>query len=162
MMNLYFCPKCRWPSENEDICLVCQLRREHGPNTYIEKLLETILSTDPSRVGMAIDILTKKMKEPRAIIPMLVLIKNSEYPERLVMAARGLGRLNDRAAVPYLANLLEDDRKPFVARIASAETLGSLGGRQARQTLERAVDVPVSFLPALIPLADLPQSLSPS
>jgi HEAT repeat protein len=55
-----------------------------------------------------------------------------------VLAARGLGWLGDPQAIPALSDLLLDENKPFVARIAAAEAVGSLGGESARCALEQA------------------------
>ena len=55
------------------------------------------------------------------------------------MAARGIGNLGNQAAIPALIDLLQDAQHPFVARIAAAQALGKLGGRLAREALERAV-----------------------
>src|SRR3990172_9481171 len=97
-----------------------------------------ILSADPQRVGMAIDVLTKQLHEPRAIIPTAILAGSEVDAHRLVMAARGLGWLGDRAAVPVLTNLLLNPGKPYVARVAAAQSLGLLGGELARAALSRA------------------------
>ncbi|MDI6693970.1 MAG: HEAT repeat domain-containing protein [Anaerolineales bacterium] len=100
--------------------------------------METIFSPDPTRVGMAIDVLTKWIHEPRAITPLQMLLLSDVDAHRLVLAARGLGRLGDRAAVTALADILLDPNKPFVARVAAAHSLGSLGGEEALGALKRA------------------------
>ncbi len=100
--------------------------------------METIFSPDPTRVGMAIDVLTKRIHEPRAITPMQMLLSSDADAHRLVMAARGLGWLGDRASVAALADFLLDPLKPFVARVAAAHSLGLLGGEEAIEVLKRA------------------------
>jgi HEAT repeat protein len=137
-MELFFCPNCRSPSIQPDHCPQCNLTRNGKPETYTGKLLATILSNDPTRVGMAIDVLTTWMHEPKAVIPLLSLLQSPTDAHRLVMAARGLGRLGDNAAVPALIEVLKNAELPFVARIASAQALGELGGKDARQALEQA------------------------
>jgi HEAT repeat protein len=109
---------------------------------YVERLLETVLSEETSRVGMAVDVLTKWLHEPRAIVPLTMLLDLKADPYPLVLAARGLARLGDPQAVPALAELLLDENKPFVARIAAAEALGDLGGENARRALEQATASP--------------------
>jgi HEAT repeat protein len=138
MMRLYFCPECRSASAIEDVCLTCRQVRNGEALSYREKLLETLFSTDPTRVGMAVDILTTWVHEPRAIVPLLMLLKQDVDAYRYVIAARGLGWLGDQAAVPALIELLFDQRKPFVARIAAARSLGLLGSQTAIPALQLA------------------------
>ena len=109
------------------------------PETYTEKLLTTIFSSDPTRVGMAIDILTEWLHDQRALDPLLALLKSPVDAHRLVMAARGLGHLGNPTAVPSLIDLLQDAHRPFVARVAAAHTLGQLGGDSAREALQQSV-----------------------
>lgn len=106
--------------------------------------METVLSEETGRAGMAVDVLTKWLHEPRAIVPLMILLQQDSDPYPLVLAARGLGRLGDPKAVPALAELLLDEDKPFVARIAAAEALGSIGGEHARYALEQATESPRS------------------
>ncbi|HEY5572396.1 MAG TPA: HEAT repeat domain-containing protein [Anaerolineales bacterium] len=136
-MDLLFCPKCRYPSTG-GLCPTCNIACDSPPETYIEKLMGAILSADPQRVGMAIDVLTKQLHEPRAIIPIAILARSEVDAHRLVMAARGLGWLGDHAAVPLLTDLLLNPDKPYVTRVAAAQSLGLLGGERARAALRRA------------------------
>lgn len=137
-MELFFCPRCRYPSTAEDVCPRCNLPRNTGAVTYAEKLMETVISADPSRVGMAIDVLTKWLHEPRTIVPLLFLLQGDVDAYRMVMAARGLGWLGDSTAIPALVDLLHDKTRPFVARVAAAQALGQLGGEPAEANLRQA------------------------
>lgn len=137
-MDLLFCPNCRHPSTRE-LCPTCGVACDSPARTYIEKLLGTVVSAEPERVGMAVDVLAKRLREPRALVPLSILAQSDVDAHRLVMAARGLGWLGDRAAVPVLAALLMDPEKPFVARVAAAQSLGMLGGEQAITALSRSL-----------------------
>jgi HEAT repeat protein len=119
---------------------MCELQRIGKAETYVEKLMETVFSPDPTRVGMAIDVLVDWLHEPRAVTPLLMLLQADVDVHRLVMAARGLGGLGDRAAIPLLSRLLSDPTKPFVARIAAAKSLGQLGGATAETALRLAAN----------------------
>lgn len=141
-MNLAFCPSCRYPATRNDLCPKCGTPCTAQAETYVEKLLETVLSEETNRAGMAVDVLTKWLYEPRTIVPLTMLLGRKDDPYPLVLAARGLGRLGDPQAVPALAELLLDENKPFVGRIAAAEALGSLGGGSARSALEQATTSP--------------------
>ena len=112
--------------------------------------METVLSEETGRAGMAVDVLTKWLHEPRAIVPLMILLQQDSDPYPLVLAARGLGWMGDPQAVPALAELLLDENKPFVARIATAEALGGLGGENARRALEQAT---VSRRPSVVKAA---------
>lgn len=141
-MNLAFCSACRWPALAGESCPQCHRPCDSPAHSYAERLLETVLSSDTSRAGMAVDVLTKWMREPRALVPLTILLERPSDPYPLVLAARGLGRLRDTRAVPALARLLLDEAKPFVARVAAAEALGQIGGEAARRALEQALSSP--------------------
>jgi hypothetical protein len=134
-----FCPNCRQPCASQQPCPTCQVICDAEPVTYTEKLLTAIFSPDPTRVGMAIDVLTERLHDQRALNPLLILLQSPVDAHRLVMAARGLGRLGNQAAVPVLIYLLQDTEKPFVARISAAQALGRLGGKMARDALQQAI-----------------------
>jgi HEAT repeat protein len=137
-MSLFFCPSCRRAAFGQEICPKCGIPSNSPAMDYPEKLLETILSPDTSRAGMAVDVLTKNLHDPRTIVPLILLLHKEGDPYLLVLASRGLGALGDPQAIPELVELLLDEGKPFVARIASAEALGAIGGKEARQALEAA------------------------
>lgn len=113
-------------------------------NTYVEKLLETVLSKETSRAGMAVDVLTKWLHEPRSIVPLMMLLEQKSDPYLLVIGARGLGWLGDVAAVPALAKLLLNERQPYVARVAAADALGRIGGEESLRVLQQAKESPRS------------------
>ena len=143
-MSLAFCPSCRYPATRDDLCPKCGTACTVQAETYVERLLETVLSEETNRAGMAVDVLTKWQHEPRVIVPLTMLLGRKGDPYPLVLAARGLGWLGDPQAVPALAELLLDENKPFVARIAAAEALGSIGGENAQCALEQATASPRS------------------
>lgn len=107
--------------------------------SYVEKLLDTVLSKETTRAGMAVDVLTKLIHEPRAITPLTMLLERTGDPYHLVIGARGLGWLGDEAAIPALTKLLLDESQPYVARVAAAEALGWIGGQESVQALEQAM-----------------------
>ena len=137
-MNLAFCPSCRHPAPGGGLCPNCGTPCTAPAGTYVERLLETILSVETGRAGMAVDVLTRWLHEPRAIVPLTILLSRKADPYPLVLAARGLGWLGNSQAVPALAELLLNENKPFVARIAAAKALGDLGGESAQNALEQA------------------------
>jgi len=104
--------------------------------SYVERLLETVLSKETSRAGMAVDVLTKLLHDPRAIVPLTMLLERTGDPYPLVIGARGLGWLGDKTAVPVLAKLLLNENQPYVARVAAAEALRRIGGEESIQALK--------------------------
>lgn len=141
-MNLLFCPRCRQPFASVQICPDCDLTADSIANTYVEKLLETVISKETSRAGMAVDVLTKWLHEPRTILPLTMLLERKDDPYPLVIGARGLGWLGDRAAAPTLAKLLLNESQPYVARVAAAEALKKIGGVESCRVLEEATESP--------------------
>lgn len=138
-MNLFFCPNCRRPFESLQVCPDCNLATDAATITYIERLLETVLSKETSRAGMAVDVLTQWLHEPRAVVPLTMLLERKNDPYPLVIGARGLGWLGDAVAVPALAKILLNESQPYVARVAAAKTLGRIGGEESIQALNQAV-----------------------
>lgn len=136
-MNLFSCPKCRQPFAFLQVCPDCDLTTDAAAHTYVEKLLETVLSKETSRAGMAVDVLTKWLHEPRSVVPLKILLQRKGDPYPQVLAARGLGWLKATSAVSALANLLLDEEQPFVSRVAAAEALGRIGEAASLRALEQ-------------------------
>ena len=141
-MTLYFCPRCRRTAMTKDLCPACNISCDAEAETYVEKLIATLFSRDPTRVGMAVDVLTLWLHEERAVVPLIHLVQTTQDMECMWLAAQGLGRLGDPAAVPALIELLHDADRPYVARVAAAKSLGQLGGDEAIAALRRACHDP--------------------
>lgn len=137
-MNLFFCPKCRRPFPAVQLCPDDNVLCKDMAKTYVERLLETVLSKETSRAGMAVDVLTKLLHEPRAIVPLVMLLERKSDPYPLVIGARGLGWLGNAEAVPALAKLLLNENQPYVARVAAAQALEQIGGEESVQALKEA------------------------
>ena len=143
-MRLFFCPICRRPFATVQLCPEDNVLSNDAAKTYVEKLLETTLSRETSRMGMAVDVLTKWFHEQRAVLPLTLLLEREGDPYPQVLGARGLGWLGNPAAVPALAKLLLNEEQPYVARVAAAEALGQIGGQEAHDVLEQARKSPRS------------------
>lgn len=137
-MRLFFCIRCRQAFSHIQVCPTCALSADAKADSYVENLLETVLSEETSRAGMAVDVLTKWLHEPRAIVPLTMLLERQGDPFPLVLGARGLGWLGDAAGIPSLVKLLRDESQPYVARVAAAEALGRIGGEESLRALEEA------------------------
>jgi len=135
--RLFFCPRCRWPFPRIEVCPACNLLANTEAISYVEKLLETILSAESYRAEMAVGVLTRWQHEQRVIVPLSLLLERRSDPPAQVLGARGLGWLHAESAVPVLARLLLDESRPYVARVAAAEALGRIGGEEARQALQQ-------------------------
>ena len=142
--QLFFCPRCRRAFARIETCGACNVRANAEAATYTERLLETVLSTEPCRAGMAMDVLTWRLHELRTIVPLTLLLSRTHDPAAQVLGARGLGRLRAASAVPALVALLLDEDQPYVARVAAADSLGKIGGQEARQALQQATQSPRS------------------
>ncbi len=135
-----YCPKC-WNDVPVDatVCPTCGATL-HDESSFTDKLIAALRHREPTRAGLAIDVLTNWLKEPRAVGPLCDLLDQSTDAAILKQAARGLGRLGDRRAVPALTRLLTNTSRAFVARQAAAEALGQIGGAEAQRVLQAALD----------------------
>ncbi|HTP08002.1 MAG TPA: HEAT repeat domain-containing protein [Anaerolineae bacterium] len=134
-----FCPKC-WnevPLEAAS-CPTCSATLIEALS-FTDKLIAALRHREPTRAGLAIDILTGWLHEPRAVEPLCELLDHATDAAILKQAATGLGRLSDRQAVPALARLLQDPSRAYVARCAAAEALGHIGGGEAQHALQVAL-----------------------
>lgn len=138
-----YCPHC-WQDVplDADRCPACGESLDDSGQTFVDRLLASLHHPEPTRAGLAIDILAGRLHEPRAVQPMVELLGRTGDGAVLVQAARGLGELGDRQAVLALVRLLGDAERPFVARRAAALALGRLGGSAAMRALQTAVDDP--------------------
>jgi hypothetical protein len=141
-MSLFFCPACRAPFAIVQVCPQDKILADDPANDYVERLLETVLSDETNRAGMAVDVLTKWLHEQRAVVPLSMLLELQGDPYSQVIGSRGLGWLGNPAAIPALSKLLLNEEQPFVARVAAAEALGKIGGEQSRKVLEKAKESP--------------------
>jgi HEAT repeat protein len=137
-MRLFFCPNCRQPFPSIQTCPECGISTTALANTYEEELLETVLSKETSRAGMAVDVLTKWLHEPRAIVPLMMLLERKSDLYSQVLGARGLGWLRAVSAIPALTKHLLDESQPYVSRVAAAEALGRIGGKESLRALKQA------------------------
>jgi HEAT repeat protein len=88
--------------------------------------------------ALALELLGE-VKAPGALARLRVALEDPREPCRGA-AARGLGRLGEREAQPWLASLLEDTGAPEDVRLDAAEGLCQLGGSEARERVARALD----------------------
>lgn len=135
-----FCPTC-WndvPAE-ATVCPTCGASLIETLD-FTDKLIAALRHRESTRAGLAIDVLTRWQPELRAVVPLCDLLDQATDAGILKQAALGLGRLRDQRAVPALSRLLLNESRAFVARQAAAEALGQIGGAEARQTLQAALD----------------------
>jgi len=125
-----------------DRCPHCGRVPDDSDLPFVERLLKTLRHPEPTRVGLAIDILADRLHEPRAIAPLIDLLAESEDAAVLRQAARGLGWLGDARAVPPLGRILADAEAPYVVRSEAASSLGKIGGKAAEEALRRALADP--------------------
>jgi HEAT repeat protein len=140
---IHYCPHC-WqevPSGPEH-CPHCGQLVDDSGQPFVERMLSTLHHPEPTRAGLAVDVLGGRLHEARAVQPLIELLGRAVDAALLMQAARGLGELGDQRAVPGLAHLLADGGRPFVARRAAALALGRLGGAEAIHALEAALGDP--------------------
>jgi hypothetical protein len=139
-----FCPHC-WAEVNFDQvqCAACGCALDEAEMSFTDKLIGALRHREPTRAGLAIDILVDGLHELRAVEPLCELLDRASDAAILKQAARGLGRLGDRRAAPALARLLSNNKRAFVARQAAAEALGQIGGDESQQALSAALADPL-------------------
>jgi HEAT repeat protein len=141
-----FCPQC-WNEIPPEVvtCPLCGAALSESLS-YTDKLIAALRNREPTRAGLAIDILSGWLHEPRAVEPLCDLLDHSTDAAILKQAATGLGRLADQRAVPALARLLQDASRAYVARCAAAEALGYIGGDEAQRALLATLDDPLASI----------------
>jgi predicted amidophosphoribosyltransferase len=77
-MKLAFCPACSYPATRNDACPKCGSPCTAEAERYVEKLLETVLSEEMGSAGMAVDILTQWLHEPRTIVSLTMLLERQD------------------------------------------------------------------------------------
>jgi len=140
-MMTYYCPHCwqevTWGAVR---CEACGKVLDDEA-AFPEKLLLAIRHPEPTRACLAIEILGR-LREPRAVVPLLTLLKTTRDPVRQAEAALSLGAIGEARAVPALIEVLHDDGMPIMARCAAATALGAFLEERALAALRRAVSDP--------------------
>jgi HEAT repeat protein len=134
-----YCPHC-WAEIGLDdrLCPHCQQLTDENGLDFADKLIAALRHPEPTRAGLAIDILAGRLHEARAVGPLLALLASTQDHAVLAQAAHGLGQLGDQRAVQPLAKLLNNGDAPLVARREAAYALGRLGGAEAEVALIQA------------------------
>lgn len=101
---------------------------------WITALPSTMSLEDPDAARPLLELLGRS-RDARARLPLTDALEGVRTRADVTAA---LGALGERAAVPTLARLLEQD--PYVnVRVAAAKALGSVGGERARAALSTAL-----------------------
>ncbi len=107
--------------------------------TLVDKLLVALRHPVPDRAGLAIDVLAYRLREPKAIVPLIKLLSESMDAEVLKQAALALGYFRDPRAVEPLRALRGGQTTPLVVRLAAVEALAQIGGEEAERGLCEAL-----------------------
>ena len=140
---IYYCPHC-WKEIDRATTVYPYCGRQTSENgvDFVAKLLSALRHPEPTRAGLAIDILAGKLHEPRAVGPLIELMNTAFDPFIRAQAARGLGLIGDRDAIPSLAQVLSNPDAPLSARCEAACALGRIGGEEAELALSQAFSDP--------------------
>jgi len=76
LSRLFFRPRCRQPFARIGVCSLCNILANMETFSYVEKLLETVLSSETNRARMAVDNLTKQFHQRRATMPLKISLKH--------------------------------------------------------------------------------------
>ena len=140
---IHYCPHC-WKEipAHVERCPHCGEATDDSDLPFVDRLLATLRHPEPTRAGLAIDLLAERLREPRAVEPLIELLATTHDVALLKQAAHGLGVLGNQRAIPALARLLANADAPFVARREAAFALGKIGGKEAESALSLALDDP--------------------
>ena len=125
-----------------ECCPVCGHSLLSEDQGYVDKLIAALRHVEPTRAGLAIQILSEMLAEPRAVVPLIELLGTARDAHVLRSAAVALGRFGDERAVPALSRRALDLASPLVVRVAAVDALAGIGGDQARAGLEGALADP--------------------
>ncbi len=120
-------------------CSLCGEVFDQPAEDFVDKLIAALQHPVPDRAGLAIDVLAYRLREPRAIIPLIDLLRNDTDAAVLKQAVLALGHFQNHRAVEPLVKLLEDEATPLVARHAAVTALAQIGGPHAEAGIRSAL-----------------------
>ncbi|PWH15451.1 MAG: hypothetical protein DDG58_11470 [Ardenticatenia bacterium] len=136
-MITYYCPSC-WSTvvANAETCPTCGARIQDGPADIVEKYIAALRHPEPMTRLRAAWMLGR-MRAERAVpaLVQLVTTRHANDPYVISAAAKSLGLIGSRDAVPCLIELLRDPSASFMARAEAAEALKRIGGDEALAAL---------------------------
>ncbi len=135
-----YCPHC-WSEieEGTEHCSRCGRPVAEPEADFVDKLIAALRHPEPTRAGLAVHILGEMLREPRAIEPLIGLVRARPDAHVLKLAVQALGHLGDARAVPALVDLLEDPTAVVVARVAAVDALHQIDGEVANRALQQAL-----------------------
>ena len=111
-----------------------QLHHESG----LKYLIETLKNDDKNKIMFAA-LALGKLREKKAVEPLLLVIKENEnYPEVIYKAIEVLGQLGDSKAVEPLTQILKGKNWHYAP--SAADALGNLGDTKAVEELINSLD----------------------
>jgi HEAT repeat protein len=120
-MTRFYCPKCwRDFAEDHEICPECDfnIRKFYTSNDYFDKLIQALKSPEPTtpvRVAMVLG----KIKDTRAVQPLIECVKNSEDVFIIREAVRALGEIGTMNAMMFLRTIREHPSKMISNEVQS-------------------------------------------
>jgi len=134
-----FCPRC-WQEveEGQEYCAACGGALDLGPEDLVAKYIAAMRHREPTRAALAIQVLSEMLQESRAIPPLIALLETANDAFVVRAAVEALGRFADPRAVAPLGRLLLNPETPLIVRIAAAQALGDIGGKEAQAVLKLA------------------------
>jgi hypothetical protein len=131
-----YCPRC-WAEVDWDAtaCAICGALLGDQGEDFVDKLIAALRHPEPTRAGLAIYILGERLREPRAVVPLIALLDQAHDPYVFKSGVEASGQLGDDRAVPVLRRLLHDSTCYLVVRVAAAQALARIGGQAATEAL---------------------------
>mgnify|MGYP005844955629 CR=1 FL=1 len=93
----------------------------------VDKYIAAMRHSEPTRAGLAIQVLSEFMGERRAIPPLIALLETAHDAYVLKAAVDALGRFADARAVPGLRRLILSPEAALVVRASAVDALARIG-----------------------------------
>jgi len=97
---------------------------ESGDRRHVPELIAALEHEDSNVRRLAASALGK-LRDPRAVRPLLILLEREERPQVRQYAVKALGRIGDPQARPLLERIVSDPKeKPYIRRAAEKALQG--------------------------------------
>lgn len=134
---IIYCSHCWNQNQAGDkVCERCGVSlKDTDSLDFVAKLISALDHPEPATPARAASILGK-LREKRAVGPLIKLAKDSTDPYILESAVAALGEIGSPEAADILSEKLHDSY--LIVKLAAIKSLGQIGGTKAKLALQKA------------------------